>query len=117
MNDILDELYKYSFFKMFKDKVYSKLNLDPKINNKILKLQYELNIPLSDYSVEKFNNNKNNIFLFYNYVPHEPYFYDKNCGYKKIRINKKLNYYDGYRDNYLCMINSIKIFWIKSQKS
>ncbi len=70
MNDILDELYKYSFFKMFKDKVYSKLNLDPKINNKILKLQYELNIPLSDYSVEKFNNNKNNIFLFYNYVPH-----------------------------------------------
>ena len=117
MNEVLDELYKYSFFKMLKKKVLFTLNIDPKINNKILKMQHELNIPLSDYSIKKFNNNKNNMFLFYNYLPHEPYFYDKNCGYKKIKINEELNYYDGYKDNYLCMIKSIKIFLNKISKN
>ena len=77
-----------------------------------------MNIPLLNFSFEKFNKNeKNNIFFFYNYLPHEPYFYDKNCEFKKNKYNYNLNYFDGYRDNYLCMIKTINEFFNKNNQN
>ena len=118
LNEILEEFNNHTFFKMLKDKVYRKFTLEERLDIKILKLRHEMNIPLLNFSFKEFNKNeKNNIFFFYNFLPHEPYFYDKNCEFKKNKYNYNLNYFDGYKDNYLCMIKTINEFFDKNNQN
>lgn len=112
LTDILEEYFKNSLFDKIKEKIYVVFDIKEKLNTKILKEQYNMNNPLSNFNNQKMDLSKNNnVLFFYNYLPHEPYFYDHNCNFKKEQINNRLDYYEGYKDNYLCMIKTIEEFF------
>lgn len=110
--EILEEYLKNSLFDKLTNKIYSVFDMKEKISTKILKEQHSMNNPISNFFIQTMDlSKKNNVLFFYNYIPHEPYFYNQNCDFKKEQISNRLDYYDGYKDNYLCMIKTIENFF------
>jgi hypothetical protein len=48
---------------------------------------------------------KNNFYFIHNLSPHNPYIFNSDCSIKK---NKDEDYFNGYKDNYICALQKIQ---------